>query len=69
MIEDYTLVLYKGNNNLPCDECSLSEQCDNLALKIKNDEFYKEEERRFFYNCMVRLLDYKPLIPVLRNGK
>ena len=69
MIEDYILVLYKGNNDLPCDECPLSEQCDNLALKIKNDEFYKEEERRFFYNCMVKLLDYKPLIPVLRNGK
>ena len=69
MIEDYTLILYKGNNNLPCDECPLSEQCDNLALKIKNDEFYKEEERRFFYNCMVRLLDYKPLIPILKNGK
>ena len=69
MIEDYTLVLYKGNNDLPCDECPLSEQCYNLALKIKNDEFYKEEERRFFYNCMVKLLDYKPLIPVLRNGK
>ena len=69
MIEDYTLILYKGNNDLPCDECPLSEQCDNLAIKIKNDEFYKEEERRFFYNCMVRLLDYKPLIPVFRNGK
>ena len=69
MIENYTLILYKGNSNLPCDECPLSKQCDNLALKIKNDEFYKEEERRFFYNCMVRLLDYKPLIPVRRNGK
>ena len=69
MIEDYTLILYKGSSNLPCDECPLSEQCDNLAIKIKNNEFYKEEERRFFYNCMVRLLDYKPLIPVLRNGK
>ena len=69
MIEDYTLILYKGNNYLPCNECPLSEQCDNLTLKIKNDEFYKEEELRFFYNCKVRLLDYKPLIPVLKNGK
>ena len=69
MIENYTLILYKGSSNLPCDECPLSKQCDDLAIKIKNDEFYREEQRKFFYNCMVRLLDYKPLIPVRRNGK
>ena len=69
MIENYILILYKGSSNLPCDECPLSKQCDDLAIKIKNDEFYREEERKFFYNCMVRLLDYKPLIPVRRNGK
>lgn len=69
MIEDYTLILYKGNSSLPCNECPLSKQCDNFALKIKNGEFYKEEELKFFYNCVVRLLECKPLIPVARNGK
>ena len=69
MIENYTLILYKGDRDLPCYECPLSKQCDDLAIKIKNNEFYKEEERKFFYNCMVRLLDYKPLIPVRRNEK
>ena len=45
MIENYTLILYKGNSNLPCDECPLSKQCDDLTLKIKNDELRIQETR------------------------
>ena len=45
MIEDYTLILYKGNNDLPCYECPLLKQCDNLIFER---EFYNQEEKNFF---------------------
>ena len=66
MIEDYTLVLYKRENGLPCYECPLLKQCDNLIFER---EFYSQEEKNFFYSCVKALLKGKPLIPVFKNGK
>ena len=42
MIEDYTLVLYKRENGLPCYECPLLIQCDSLTYKIFEREFYSQ---------------------------
>ena len=69
MIEDYTLILYKGNKDLPCYECPLLKQCNSLTYKIFKREFYNQEEKNFFYSCVKALLKGKPLIPVLKNGK
>ena len=69
MIENYTLILYKGDNDLPCYECPLLIQCDSLTYKIFEREFYSQEEKNFFYSCVKALLKGKPLIPVFKNGK
>ena len=66
MIEDYTLVLYKRENGLPCYECPLLKQCDNLIFERK---FYNQEEKNIFYSCIKALFKGKPLIPVFKNEK